>query len=134
MNPPPNWRFLLMTGGFKSKFNTLGTNAAERSLVYCNTVSLIIFACLNFCQFVILGPFTKSRIRELSISMIGSAHNKNFSDFFKFANLSSSRNLRKLKPREYYQIYTIDTSMTIQQKTTKNPLCYKWILNNVTKK
>ena len=37
------------------------------------TVDLVIFACLGFREFVILELFTKSRIRELSISMIGSA-------------------------------------------------------------
>ena len=40
---------------------------------YNITVGLVIFACLDFREFVILGLFTKSRIGELSISMIGSA-------------------------------------------------------------
>ena len=31
------------------------------------TVDLVIFACLDFREFVILGPHTKSRIRELTI-------------------------------------------------------------------
>ena len=34
------------------------------------TVDLVIFACLDFREFVILELYTKSRIRELSISMI----------------------------------------------------------------
>ena len=40
-----------------------------------STVDLVIFTYLDFREFVILGLFTKSRIRELSISMIGSTHN-----------------------------------------------------------
>ena len=60
--------------------------------LYNTTVDLVIFACLDFREFVIFGLFTKSRIRELSISMIGSAYNKNFCEIPKFANLSSSRN------------------------------------------
>ena len=40
---------------------------------------ILNFACLDFRKFVILGLFTKSRIRELSISMIGRDHNNNFS-------------------------------------------------------
>ena len=35
------------------------------------TVDLVIFACLDFREFVILRHFTKYRIRELSILMIG---------------------------------------------------------------
>ena len=46
----------------------------------------------------------KSRVCELSISMIDSAHNNNFREIPKFANFSS---LRNLKPLEYYQIYSI---------------------------
>ena len=72
-----------------------------------DTVALVIFACLNFREFVFLGLFTKSRIRESSISMMGSAQNNNFRDILKFANLSFTRNSRKLKPREYYQISSI---------------------------
>ena len=37
-----------------------------------NTVDRVIFACLDFREFVILGLFAMSRIRELSILMIGS--------------------------------------------------------------
>ena len=33
--------------------------------------------------------------------------NNNFREILQFENLSSSRNSRKLKPREYYQIYSI---------------------------
>ena len=36
-------------------------------------MDLVIFACLDFREFVILGLFTKSRNRELSISMIDSS-------------------------------------------------------------
>ena len=45
------------------------------------TADLEIFACFVFRKFVILGLFTKSSIRELSISMIGSAHKKKFAKF-----------------------------------------------------
>ena len=58
---------------------------------------MVIFACLNIGEFVILELFMKSRIRELSISMIGSAHNNNFREISKFANLSAAQNSRKLK-------------------------------------
>ena len=36
------------------------------------TVDLVIFACLGSREFVILGLFAMSRIRELSIPIIGS--------------------------------------------------------------
>ena len=42
-------------------------------MVLENTVDLVIFSYINFCEFVILGLFAKCRIRELSISMICSA-------------------------------------------------------------
>ena len=66
-------------------------------------VDLIIFACLNFPEFSILGLFTKFRIREFSIFFISAIiiGPTNFREILKFANLSSSR---KLKPREYFQI------------------------------
>ena len=35
-------------------------------------MDLVIFACLDFREFVTLGFFTKSRIRELSMSMLDS--------------------------------------------------------------
>ena len=38
-----------------------------------HTVDLVIFACLDFREFVIFGLFAKSRIREILTSMIGSA-------------------------------------------------------------
>ena len=71
------------------------------------TVDPVIFACLDFREFVILGFFTKARIRELSISKLGSTHNNNFRESLKFANLLPSQNSRKLKPREYFQIHSI---------------------------
>ena len=71
------------------------------------TVDLVIFACLNFHEFSILGLLTTFRIRELSISIKGSADNNNFSEILKFANLYSSQNSLKLKPRENYRIYSI---------------------------
>ena len=40
--------------------------------------SQTISACLDFREFMILGLFTKSRIPELSLSMIGRAHNNDF--------------------------------------------------------
>ena len=79
----------------------------NENLIPSYTANLVIFACLNFRQFFIFGLFARSRIRELSISMIGSAIINNFREIFKFANLSFSRNLRKLKIHEYYQIYRI---------------------------
>ena len=47
--------------------------------------------------------------------MIGSTHN-NFSEILKFANLSFSR---KLKPREYYQIYSIFDSWELNIKSAE---------------
>ena len=69
--------------------------------------NLLIFSLFRFARIWIFQLFTKSRIRELSISMIGSAHYNNFRGILKFANLSSSWNSWRLKPREYYQIYGI---------------------------
>ena len=65
------------------------------SSVKIDTVDLVIFACLNFRKFLIFGFFMKVRIRE-----------------FSFFNLSSSRNSRELKPREYYQIYSFPQCFT----------------------
>ena len=63
-----------------------------------NTIDLVIFACLDSREFVILGLFTKSRIRELSTSMIGSAHNNNFHEILKLYN--------------HYQIYNMTNTRT----------------------
>ena len=71
------------------------------------TVDLVILACLNFRESLIMGLFTKIRIREFSFFFSSSITNNNFREILEFANLSSSRNSRKLKPREYYQIYSI---------------------------
>ena len=57
------------------------------SIVY--TVDLVILVCLNFRKFVILGLFMKSRICELMILMIYSAHNNHFREILKLTNLSS---------------------------------------------
>ena len=48
------------------------------------TVNLVFFECFGFHEFVTFGLFTKCRIRELSISMIGSDHNNDFARFFNF--------------------------------------------------
>ena len=61
----------------------------QRQVLHTITVDLVIFTCLDFREFFILKFFTKSRLCELSISMIGSAYNNNFLAFLKFANLSS---------------------------------------------
>ena len=63
-----------------------------------NTVDLVIFACLNFRKFLILGLFTKFRIREFSFFFSSAIMKNNFHDILEIANLCSSR---KLKPREY---------------------------------
>ena len=55
------------------------------------TVDPVIFACLHFRELLIFNEVYNSRI---------------FIFLLEFANLSSSRNSRKLKPREYYQIYS----------------------------
>ena len=40
------------------------------TLVHLYTVDLVIFACLNFREFLILGLFTKFSIREYSFFFI----------------------------------------------------------------
>ena len=70
-----------------------------------NTVDLIIFARLNFRDFPILGLFPKIRFREISFFSSSSIIIIILYEILDLANLSSSRNSRKLKPREYYQIY-----------------------------
>ena len=50
-----------------------------------------IIACLDFREFMIFELFTKFRIRELFISMLGGAHNNNFRQIPKFANLASCK-------------------------------------------
>ena len=87
-------------------FPTLWASYKPDNLSTMNTVDLVIFACLEFREFVVLGLFTNHIIRELWISMIGSAHNNNFREILNFANLSL-RISRNLKSREYYQIYSI---------------------------
>ena len=65
------------------------------------TVDLVVFACLHFREFVILRLSKKSKIRQLSMLMIGRAHIIVIFAIPKFANLSSSRNSLKFK-RGYY--------------------------------
>ena len=67
--------------------------------------TVVIFACLDFQEFLLLGFFAKSRIWELSISMIGSTIII-ISGIPKFTNCPSLQNSRKLKPLKYYQIYS----------------------------
>ena len=70
------------------------------------TVDLVIFASSNFREFLILGLLTKFRIRKFFFFF--SIYYNNFREILEFANLSSSRNSRKLKPCEYYpQIHSI---------------------------
>ena len=52
--------------------------ATITSEVQLHTVDLIIVACFDFRESVILGLATKSKIRELAISMIGCAHRNIF--------------------------------------------------------
>ena len=110
-------------------FVSLYTPGSRRCELY--TVDTVIFECLRFREFVILGHFTKSRIRELLILMTGGAQNNNFRKIPKFANLSCSRNSRKLKLREYYQIYSIQGGRGIGDAGTlvsRNPVyCLRYI-------
>ena len=87
------------------------TTKGPKSIAKKKTVDLVIFACLDYREFVILGLFTKFRTRKLSISMIGSTIIIIFREILIFANSSFSRNSRKLKPREYYQIYSINNNI-----------------------
>ena len=47
-----------------SEIRPCGPDMASENI---HTVDLLIFACLDFREFVIFGLFVKSRIRELSI-------------------------------------------------------------------
>ena len=78
---------------------------------HCRSGNFRVFKFLRICD---LRFFWKSAIRELSISMISSAHDNISREILKFANLSSSRDSRKLKPLEYYQIYSILDNNTSQ--------------------
>ena len=77
-----------------------------------NSVDLVIFACLDFREFVILGLYTKSRIRELAILMIGSAiiniiswdsKIREFVLLAKFAKIKTSRILPHLQYTACYK-------------------------------
>ena len=72
----------------------------------CVTVDLVIFACLDFREFVIIGFLCFWNLRIIDFDDRWHYYN-NFRGILKFENLSSSRNSRKLKPREYYQICSI---------------------------
>ena len=55
------------------------------------TVDLVIFSCLNFREFIILGLFTKSRIRQFSLFFSSSIIIKKIERFL---------NSRNCPPRE----------------------------------
>ena len=57
---------------------------------------------LHFREFLILRLFSKFRIREFSFFVSSAIIIIIFREILEIANLSS----RKLKPREYYQIYS----------------------------
>ena len=63
-----------------------------------HTVDLVIFACLNFQEFLILRLFTKFRIRKFSyfFSHVSRAinYNNNFREIFEFAT-SPGREIHK---------------------------------------
>ena len=61
-----------------------------------HTIDLVFFSCLDFREFAVLGLFTKSRIRESSIWMIGSADNNNFREILKFVLLTKIETSRIL--------------------------------------
>ena len=69
------------------------------------TVDLVISVCLNFYEFLILGFFTKFKTGEFSVFYYR-YYNNNFCKILEFASLSFSQNSQKIKPREYYQIYS----------------------------
>ena len=76
----------------------------------------LLLACLDFREFVILGLLTKSRIRELYISMIKSAHNNNFCEIPKFAKIKTTRILTDLQyvsssPASTKHLYNICTML-----------------------
>ena len=63
-------------------------------LILMPAVHVLIFACLNFRGFLILGLFTKLKIREFSFFFSSAIIIIIFVTFF---NLSSLQNSRKLK-------------------------------------
>ena len=69
----------------------------KKKRVSANTVDPIIFACLNCREFLVLGLFTKFRIREFLFF---------FSSAIIIIFFARFLNWRKLKPRKYYQIYS----------------------------
>ena len=62
-----------------------------------NNVDLVIFTCVNFREFLILELFTKFKIREYTFFI------RSVILIIIFARFLNSQ---KLKPREYYKIYT----------------------------
>ena len=71
------------------------------------TVDMVIFACLNFHEFLILGLFTKSRSREFLFLLSTAIIIIIFVRFLKLRTCPPREIRKKLKPREYYQIYSI---------------------------
>ena len=69
----------------------------KKCLPPCDIVDLLIFACLDFREFAMLGLFVKSNSRIINFDDSIRYYNDNFREITKFANLSSSQNSRKLK-------------------------------------
>ena len=86
-----------LTGFVRGRLDLFPSTKVNNMLDKNSTVDLVFFGCLDFREFVIVGLFTKSRIQEFAISLIGIGHNNNFREILKFGNLSSSQNSQILK-------------------------------------
>ena len=100
-----SWSRMLYLGGYNAMTHRYAKDYPE----YCRSGNFRVFRFSRICD---LEAFEKVRNRY---------YNNYFREIPKFANLSSSRNLRKLKPREFYQIYSKSHSLRV----TLNNILYK---------
>ena len=81
------------------------------------TVDLVIFACVNFREFLLLGLFTKFRTREFLFFLSSTIIIIIFEEFL---------NSRSCPPRKYYQIYSIayyPCTECMQSERSRPSLC-----------
>ena len=86
------------------------------------TVDPVIFACFNIGEFLILGLFTKFRIREFSFFSSSVIIIKKIGEILEFTILSASQNSQKFKPREYFQMYSIIIRFQANFRGNKMPI------------
>ena len=85
-----------------------------------NTVHLVIVGCLDSHEFVIFGLFVKSRIRELTISIIGSDERKRHSIIIIFARFLSLRICSPLAIREKLNLANNNRSSILFEQSENN--------------